>query len=181
MKQELWWWVVHEISTGERHEGLNSGISLLPGGSPSQQLEAWLRVPGEDDVFCRSEDPVADDHLDFEGKPGSDQEESPGVKVGYSLVDDHRVVRVEDHQGKEVANEVFSQSRLASESKSHSHWIMLVFIDKVGAERSIYFPSFKNFFRFISRLGGLPAHRPALLSGSPLIEGGPRFGVNLPS
>ena len=26
------------------------GISLLPGGGPGQQLEARLRVPGEDDV-----------------------------------------------------------------------------------------------------------------------------------
>jgi len=88
LKQELWWWVVHEISTGERHEGLNSGISLLPGGSPSQQLEAWLRVPGEDDVFCRSEDPVADDHLDFEGETRGHLEESPGVRGGSSLVGD---------------------------------------------------------------------------------------------
>ena len=51
------------------------GISLLPGCDSSQQLEAWLRVPGEDDVLRRAKDPVADDHLDFEGKPGTESEE----------------------------------------------------------------------------------------------------------
>ena len=35
------------------------------------------------------------------------------------LVDGHKGVRVEDHQGKEVANEVFSQAWLAAESMSN--------------------------------------------------------------
>jgi len=89
------------------------GISLLPRPGPSQTFEAWLRVPGEDDVPGRAECLVADDHLHFEGKLGGDPEESPGVRVGGSLVNGHKGVRVEDHQGKEVANEVFSQAWLA--------------------------------------------------------------------
>jgi len=38
---------------GVRGEGAvveSSGISLPPGRGPSQQLEAWPRVPGEDDI-----------------------------------------------------------------------------------------------------------------------------------
>ena len=84
------------------------GISLLPGGGPCQQLEAWLRVPGEDDVFGRAKCLVADDHLDFEGKPGTYSEESLRVSVCCSLVDDGEGVGEEDLQGKEVTNEVFS-------------------------------------------------------------------------
>jgi len=60
---------------------------------------------GEDDVFRRAKCPVADDHLDFEGKPGTHSEESLGVRVGQSPVGDHEGVRMKDHQGKEVRNE----------------------------------------------------------------------------
>ena len=37
---------------GEEEDGKEEkrGISLLPGRGPSQLLEAWLRVTGEDDV-----------------------------------------------------------------------------------------------------------------------------------
>jgi len=103
---------------GERGE---KGISLLPGRGPSQQLEAWLRVPEEDDVFGRAKCLVADDHLDFEGKPGTYSEESLGVRVGQFLIGDHEGIRVEDHQGEEVTNEVFSQAWMASKSMSHCH------------------------------------------------------------
>jgi len=59
---------------------------------------------------------------------------------------------VEDHQGKEVANEVLPQSWLAAESMKNSKvlGVAVVFIDKVGAEGSIGLPSLKNF------LGPLP-------------------------
>ena len=77
----------------------------LPGGGAIQQLETWLRVSQGDDIFGTAKDPVADDHLDFKRKPGAYPEESHGVRVGQALVDDHKGVRVEDHQGKEVANE----------------------------------------------------------------------------
>ena len=65
--------------------------------------------------------------------------------MGYSLVDDHRVVRVEDHQGKEVANEVFSQAWLAAESTVNTEvfWLTLVVIDEVGTEGAIGFSSFE--------------------------------------
>ena len=49
-----------------------------------------------------------------QGEAANDPESS-SVGVGCSLVDDGEGVRVEDHQGKEVANEVFSQARLAAE------------------------------------------------------------------
>ena len=77
----------------------------LPGGGAIQQLKTRLRVSGEDDVFRRAKCPVADDHLDFEGKPGTYSEESLGVRMGQSLVDNHEGVRMKDHQGKEVCNE----------------------------------------------------------------------------
>ena len=68
--------------------------------------------------------------------------------MGCSLVDDHEGVRVEDHQGKEVANKVFPQACLAAETTSHSHRIKFVFINEVGAERAIGFASLKSLFRF---------------------------------
>jgi len=55
------------------------------------------------------------------------------------LVDDGEGVGVDDNQGKEVSNEVFSQAWLAAESMPHNHWVMLVFINKVGAKGAIGF------------------------------------------
>jgi len=41
--------VKQETRSKKQEEG-GEGISPLPGRGLSQQLEAWLRVPGEDDV-----------------------------------------------------------------------------------------------------------------------------------
>jgi len=51
--------------------------------------------------------------------------------VGCPLVDNGEGVGVEDHQGKEVANEVFSQAWLAAESMLNSKVfrLTLVFIN----------------------------------------------------
>ena len=38
------------VKEGERGGRVWGGISLLPCRGPSQKLEGWLRVPGEDDV-----------------------------------------------------------------------------------------------------------------------------------
>ena len=111
---------------GERGVG---GISLLPGSGPGQQPETRLRVPGEDDVLGRAKDPVAQHHLQIKGKLRGDPEESPGAGAGCPLVDNHEGVRVEDHQGEEVATEVFSQSWLTSESISRSHRVTVVIVD----------------------------------------------------
>ena len=88
---------------------------------------------------------------------------------------------MEDHQGKEVANEVFSQTWLAAESMSCCDRVTLVVINQVGAEGTIDFLSLKILFRFISFLGGPPAHCPSLLGSCSVVEGGFHFGVNLPS
>ena len=101
--------------------------------------------------------------------------------MGCSLVDDHEGVRVEDNQGKEVANEVFPQAWLAAETMPHGCWIALVCVDKVCAEGAVGFLSLENFFRFIRGLGGPCTHRPSLLGGSQVVEGGSHFGVNFPS
>ena len=74
--------------------------------------------------------------------------------MGQSFVDDHKVVRVEDHQGKEVANEVFSQAWLAAESMKNTEVfsLALVVINEVGTEGAIGFAFLVAFFRFISGL-----------------------------
>jgi len=137
-----------ETETGAAKKRVSPEVSL-PRSGPRQPLETRLRVPGEDDVLGRAEDPVADDHLDFKGKPGAYSEESPGVRVGQSLADDHEGVRMKDHQGEEVVDKVFSQSWLTAESIPHSHWVMLVFVNKYGAERSIQSPPLEIFLAFI--------------------------------
>ena len=152
----------------------------LPGGGAIQQLKTRLRVSGEDDVFRRAKRPVADDHLDLEGEPGTYSDESLGVRVGQSLVDDHEGVRMKDHQGKETRDERFPQSWLAAESMSHSHWITFAFVNHVGAERAVGLASLVGFLGFVvSLVGG--THGPSLLSGSSVVEGGSLSGVNLPS
>ena len=101
----------------------------LPGGGSSQQLKSWLRVPREDDVPRGSKDPVAH-HLQIKGKLPGDPEHSPGVWVGCLHVDDGEGIGVEDHQGKEVSNEVFSQAWLAAESMENLvFWLALVVIN----------------------------------------------------
>ena len=55
---------------------------------------------------------------------------------------------MEDHQGKEVANEVFPQTWLASELIPHSHRITPVFINQVGAEGAIGFSFFESLLPF---------------------------------
>jgi len=154
-------------------------MSLLPGRGPCEAFEARLRVPGEDDVLRRDKDQVADDHLDFEGKPGTESEESLGVKVGSSPVYDGEGVRVEDHQGKEMANEVFPEAWLAAESMPHSHRVTLVFINQVGAEGTLGFPSVEIVLGFVGSLGGSSARYPCMLGGGPFVEGGFPSRVNL--
>jgi len=107
------------------------GISPLPGRGPRQPLETRLRVPGEDDVLGRAKDPVAQHHLQIKGKLRGDPEESPGAGAGCPLVDNHEGVRVEDHQGKEVAYEVFSQAWPTAESINDSKvaWLTLIFVN----------------------------------------------------
>ena len=77
---------------------------------------------------------------------------------------------MEDHQGEEVATEVFSQSWLTSESMSHNHYIALVVINQVGAEGGVDFLSLKNFFQFIRWLDGPPAYPPSLLGSGMLLK-----------
>ena len=155
-------------------------LTSLPGGGPSQQLETRLRVPGEDDVLGRAKDPVAQHHLQIKGKLGGDPEESPGVWVGCPHVDDGEGIGVENHQGKEVANEVFSQAWLAAETTSNSHLIAFVFINQVGAEGGVGFLSLVVFLSFVG-ISGSGCHGSSLLSGSPLVGGGSYFGVHLSS
>jgi len=124
-------------------------ISLLPGRGPSQQLEAWLRVPGEDDVPWGAKVPVAQHHLQIKGKLGGDPEEFPGVGAGCSPIYGGEGVRVEDHQGEEMADEVFPKAWLAAKSMSNLKVVRLtlVFIDQVGAEGGVGFLSLENLFR----------------------------------
>jgi len=167
--------------TGEKGvEMIRKEISVLPGGSPRQTFEPWLRVPGENNVPGRPKDPVAQHHLQVKGKLRRDPEESPGVGVRCPLVDDSEGVRVEDHQGKEVANEVFSQAWLAAESMSRGHWIMLVVINEASAEGTIVSLHLKILVGLIFSLG-FRCYFPSLLGGSIVVEGGPHLGVNLPS
>jgi len=169
-----------KVVVGKEGEEEEEEISLLPGGGPSQQLKTWLRVPGEDDVPWRPKDPVAQHHLQIKGKLGSDVEESLEVGVGCSLVGDHEVVRVEDHQGKEVANEAFSQPWQPSEPVSHCRRIALAFVNKVRAEGSIGLASLKVLLGFVIFFVKDPRCL-SLLSGCPVIEVGSLSGVNLPS
>ena len=57
---------------------------------------------------------------------------------------------MEDHQGKEVANEVFSKSWLAAESTKNTEvfWFALIVINQVGAEGSIGFSSLEIILGF---------------------------------
>jgi len=100
--------------------------------------------------------------------------------VGGPLVDDGEGVRVKDHQGKEVANEVFSQSRMPSESVSHGHWIALKFIDQNRTEGAVGCPS-----RWISvaliRLHWRRRHSPCMICSRRVVECGSFFGVDLSS
>jgi len=157
---------------------IRMGNSLLPGGRPSQQLESWLRVPGEDDVPWGAKNPVAQHHLEVKGKPGGDLEESLEVGVGQAFVDDYKVVRVEDNQGKEVANEVFSQAWLAAETTSHSHRIKFVFINEVGAEGTIGFSPLEILFGFLEGLWNRWL-LSSLFGGGVSVEVGSLSGVNL--
>jgi len=113
---------------------------------------------------------VAQHHLEIKRKLGRDPEESPGVRVGCSLVDDGEGVREEDHQGEKVTNEEFSQAWLASKSMSHNHYITFVVINQVGAEGGVDFLSLKNFFQFIRWLDGPPAYPPSLLGSGMLLK-----------
>jgi len=146
-------------------------MSLLPGRGPCQAFEAWLRVSGKNNVVVRPKGPVTQHHLQIQRKPGGDLEESFGVKAGCPLVYDGEGVRVEDHQGKEVANEVFPEALLASKSMPHSHRVTLVFINKVGAEGTFGFPSVEIVLSFVGSLGGSSARYPCMLGGGAIVEG----------
>jgi len=69
---------------------------------------------------------------------------------------------VEDHQGKEVSNEVFSQAWLAAESMKNTEvfWLPLVFINEVGTEGAIGFSSLVIFVRVVGSLVLAPIALP---------------------
>ena len=56
---------------------------------------------------------------------------------------------MEDHQGEEMADEVFPKAWLAAKSMSNLKVVRLtlVFIDQVGAEGGVGFLSLENLFR----------------------------------
>ena len=95
-----------------------------------------------------TKDPVAQHHLQIKGELGRDLKESP-ARHACIVVENHKGVGVEDHQGEKVANEVFSQSWLAAEPMSNLKVVRLtlVFIDQVGAEGGVGFLSLENLFR----------------------------------
>ena len=90
--------------------------------------------------------------------------------MGQSLVDNHEGVRMKDHQGKEVRDERFPESWLAAKPMSHSHWVTLVFVNKVCAERTVSLASLVGFLGFVVVPISLPCSAAVLLLKVDLIS-----------
>ena len=67
--------------------------------------ESQFRVLWGDDIFGRGEEPVAEDHLQLDGKAPQHPHEplDLGRRRGSQS---QEIVREEDHQGKDLANKV---------------------------------------------------------------------------
>jgi len=177
----------HELTSRLKHgveeeKIMRMGISLLPSSGPSQQPEPRLRVSGEDDDLGRAKDAVAQHHLHIEWQLRSYPEESLGLIVDCAVFDGHEGVGVKDNQGKEVANEVFSQSWLAAESMKNSKvlGVALVVINEVGTKGATGLSPPEILFGFHWGLWNRWL-LSSLFGGSLVVEGGFHFGVNLPS
>jgi len=96
--------------------------------------------------------------------------------LGRELEDsEHYFPEKEEERGR-----ITRKAKLHSQLGSDLGRILLIGINQVRAEGTVGLASLENLLGFISRLGGPCAHCSSLLSGSPVVEGGFHFGVDLP-